>query len=266
MSTVFGLKKNNAKNTLDGPITNVATSLTVVDGSVYPATGNFWLVIWKRATHSDPGSDGSNAERVQCTGRTGNTLTIVRAQEGTSGVSHADGETVMLTFSKASATEYETAINERLPEAGGSTYDTDDAKVAYTAIGGIAIRLTNKTGGNSVAGELVEASDSFDDAVELVPAGDYDPIGAFLDDGVADGSEAWVVVGGICDVMLEDGTDATQGNWVRLIAAGGAPGRADAEAGTPPGAIAAHFAEIGHCIETVGDGTDVKARIVMHFL
>lgn len=263
MSTVFALKENNARGALEGAITNVATSLVLESGqgARFPATGNFYLAIWNRAAFADP-VDDSSAEIVLCTARSTDTLTITRAQEGTSGVAHADGEAVMLTFTKAQATEYETAINERLPNADGTTYDTDDEKVAYTAIGGIAVRLTNKTSSNSVAGELVDADTSTNDAVKQSDADSDDCIGAFLDDGVADGSEAWVVVGGICDVMLKDATAATRGNWVKTS---DTAGRADATAGSPPGAVAGHFQELGHCIETISSGTDVKARILLHF-
>ena len=133
-----------------------------------------------------------------------------------------------------------------------------------TPIGGLAVLLLNKTGGASVAGELVQASTTTDFAVEQADADGVQAIGAFLDDGVPDASWAWVVVSGICDVMLEDATAATHGNWVQVS---GTAGRADATNSPPsPASTNAHFTEIGHCIQTAGAGSDVKARIVMHFL
>jgi hypothetical protein len=68
---------NNAQTTLDGAATDTGTTLTVTDGSVFPSTGDFRLLI--------------ENELVLCTARSGDTLTVVRAQEGTANVSHASG-------------------------------------------------------------------------------------------------------------------------------------------------------------------------------
>ena len=261
MSTVFSLKENNAKSTLDGAITNVATTLTVQagEGARFPSSGDFMLALWTRSAFADPVDDTGHAEIVKCTSRSTDSLTIVRAQEGTTGYAHADGETVMLTWTKAQATEYETAINERLPLAGGSTYDTDDAQIASTTLGGIAIKLTNKTGSNSVAGEIV-VTGTVDDSVSLAAGGALDPIGVFLDDDIADGAEAWVVIYGKAEVLLENGTASTAGNWVGTSATAG---RADATNGSPP-AAPNHFKEVGHCLQSVTAGTDKKARVKIH--
>ncbi len=263
MSTVFSLKENNAKSLVDAAITDVATTLTVTagEGARFPATGNFNLAIWTRAEFADPADDTAHAEIVTCTARSTDSLTIIRAQEGTTGYAHAGGETVMLNFTKAQALEYETAINERLPQGDGSTYDTDDAKIGYSALGGLMIRLTNKTGSASVTGEVVRASTGTDDAVELCVGGSLDPTGVFLDGGIADGAEAWVVILGKADVMLENSTASVHGNWVGISATAG---RADATNGSPP-AAPAHFKEVGHCLESQGGGTDVLARVHLHF-
>lgn len=137
-------------------------------------------------------------------------------------------------------------------------------KSRMTAIGGFAVKLTNKTGVASVAGKLVEADSSNDDAVELCGTSDTECIGVFLDSGVADGDEAWIVMGGIADVAFEDNHGPTHGYWVATSAtdAGYAVDQAS------PAAAPTHFREIGHCIETVtagGGGTHVLARCVLHF-
>lgn len=142
----------------------------------------------------------------------------------------------------------------------------DISQKAYvTSIGGYAIKLTNRTGAATVAGQLVKADTANDDAVVLTAAGDDECFGVFLDSGVANGAEAWVVVAGIADVAMEDNTAATRGNWVQT---------SDSEAGyadatnTDPVAAPVHFEEIGHCIETVaagGAGTHILARCVLHF-
>lgn len=138
-------------------------------------------------------------------------------------------------------------------------------KFKCTAIGGFAVKLTNTTGANTVAGQLVKADTATDDAVILTAAGDVECFGVFLDSGVADDAEAWVVVSGIADVAMEDDTAATHGNWVETSDA--EAGYANAESASPA-AAPAHFEEIGHCIESVaagGGGTHILARCILHF-
>ncbi len=150
-----------------------------------------------------------------------------------------------------------------------SVGNIDMLKSRMTSIGGFAIKLTNKTGANSVAGQLVRADTTTNDAVKLTAVDEEETIGVFLEGGVSDGSEAWVVVNGIADVAMEDNTTATRGNWVRSSATVGEEGYADATNATPPSPAAfSHFNEIGNCIETVnatGGGTHVLARCVLHF-
>ncbi len=145
--------------------------------------------------------------------------------------------------------------------------DIDTTKVRITVLGGIAIKLTNKTGANSVAGQLVQADTANNDAVKLTGIDEEETIGVFYESGVSDGSEAWVVISGIADVAMEDDTTATRGNWVRTSIT--EAGYADATNAAPPSPAAfSHFNEIGNCIETVtatGIGTHILARCVLHF-
>ena len=139
-------------------------------------------------------------------------------------------------------------------EAGGST-----TKIKLTSIGGYAIKLTNKTGGNTIAGQLVNVytATAIDDAFKTVDASDEDIIGIVLDAGVADGSEAWVVVSGIADVLMDAGGSARGDRIISSATAG------SGDVWNTGGAIVTHFMEIGHCIETrTGAGL---ARCVLHF-
>ena len=143
-------------------------------------------------------------------------------------------------------------------------------KIKLTSIGGYAIKLTNTTGANTVAGQVVRADTATNDAVILTGADEFESFGVFLDSDVADDAEAWVVVFGVADIAMEDNTTATRGNWVRTSIT--EAGYADATIATPPGAgipeIDQHLHEIGHCIETVnatGEGTHILARCVIHF-
>lgn len=144
------------------------------------------------------------------------------------------------------------------------------AKVKLTAIGGIAVKLANRTGVETVAGQLVKADTATDDGVILTAADDDECMGVFLDSGVADDADAWVVVAGIADVAFQDNTAATHGNWVRVSIT--EAGYADGTNAAPPGGgipeLDRHMHEIGHSIETVladGAGTHISAHCVLHF-
>lgn len=138
--------------------------------------------------------------------------------------------------------------------------------VAITDLGGIAIPLTNKTGANSVKGTIVIASAGTDNAFDIGAAAEPQPIGIVYEDGIADGSECWVVIYGVAQVLLKDTTASTHGNWVKSSDVGG---RADATNAAPPGGgipeLDQHMGEIGHALETQGGGADVLCKTKLHF-
>jgi hypothetical protein len=135
-------------------------------------------------------------------------------------------------------------------------------KITITNEGGWAIRLVNKTGSASVKGTLVKNGSGADSSFVLTASDDTEIIGAVYENDIADGNECWVVVGGIVEVLLKDSTDATRGYWAGTS---DTAGRADCTTASAPGVVLTHFQEIGHCIETKSGGTDVLAKIVMHF-
>jgi hypothetical protein len=130
-------------------------------------------------------------------------------------------------------------------------------KGGISDIGGNIIKLTNKTGSNSVAGQLVQGDTTQDNAFATSGANSDDTIGIVLEDGVSDGSETWIVISGIADVLMDAG-GSTRGDRIISSATAGS-----ADVWNVGGAVATHFQEIGHCIETrVGAGL---AKIVLHF-
>jgi hypothetical protein len=131
----------------------------------------------------------------------------------------------------------------------------------YTTEGGLLVTLTNKTGAASVKGSVVSASTGTDNAF-MLQANRLDAIGIVYEDGIADGSECRVVIAGIADVLLEDAAGATHGDWMGAAAT---DGRAYSAAPPPPGAVAAHFYEVGHSLQTVAGGVDVLCRCILHF-
>lgn len=86
----FFLFANDAQSTLAGPITAIATSLTLASGTGadFPSPGagqQFALTLNDAAT-------GLDTEIVYCTARSGDVLTVVRGQEGTSALDWLAGD------------------------------------------------------------------------------------------------------------------------------------------------------------------------------
>ena len=71
-----------------------------------------------------------------------------------------------------------------------------------TPIGGYCTKYINKTGANSIKGMGVCISSTVDNAVELMVKDVPDVIGVFLEDGIPDGSEAWIVVKGKAECLF----------------------------------------------------------------
>jgi hypothetical protein len=78
--------QNSAKSTLNGGINASTTTVVVADGSVFSSTGNFRVRV--------------DNEIMKVTARSGNTLTVVRGQEGTTAASHANSAEVIQIISQ----------------------------------------------------------------------------------------------------------------------------------------------------------------------
>lgn len=83
---------NFAESTLNGGINDTATQLTVTDGSIFPATGNFRLLI--------------DDEILLGTARSTNVIDIERGQEGTVAASHSNAAPVYLVVTRDALTQY----------------------------------------------------------------------------------------------------------------------------------------------------------------
>ncbi len=128
-----------------------------------------------------------------------------------------------------------------------------------SVLGGLCIKLTNKTGGNTVKGNIlaVDNSVSNDDSVVLAATGSDKPIGVFLDADVADGAEAWVVVSGIADVLADSNGWLNGDRVIMSMATTAGTGQAS---NTPVPSV--HLTEIGHALE---DATSALGRCILHF-
>jgi len=119
---------NNAYSTLASGITDVATTATVAagEGTRYPSPtgGDFFY-----ATLIDT---SNNLEIIKCTTRSTDTLTIVRAQESTTGRAYSAGDRIELRVTAAGLTETVTAsatseTNAATSETNAATSETNAA-------------------------------------------------------------------------------------------------------------------------------------------
>lgn len=145
------LFSNNASTTLSAGVGNSATSITVADGSVFPAiSGSDYFYVTLEVD-----SDSDLKEIVKCTARSGNTLTIVRAQDGTSA----------RTFSTADKCEL------RLTAAGLNDVATQaDTDTTYS-IGDGGLTQNNFTDALKTKLDGTEASADVTDTTNVTAAG-----------------------------------------------------------------------------------------------
>jgi len=97
MATEFLVTKNNAESTLNGAVTAATTTWIVNDGSQFPSTYPYHL--------------SCNSEIVKVTNRSSNTLTVERAQEGTTAALHLIGANVYLNITAQHLSDLNTAVN-----------------------------------------------------------------------------------------------------------------------------------------------------------
>lgn len=88
------LYTDNAATTLNGAIGSGATSIVVANGAVFPSPV---APDYFTATLTQSGTETS-WEEVKVTARSGNTLTVVRAQEGTTAAAWASGDKIELRW------------------------------------------------------------------------------------------------------------------------------------------------------------------------
>lgn len=128
--------------------------------------------------------------------------------------------------------------------------------IKFTALGGIAVKLTNKQGAAVPVGSVVEANGANPASFDLADANELSAIGV-AEATIADNATGFIVVAGIADIL------ADAGGWTAgdRIIAGATPGAGTAN--NAP-AVAVHFQEIGHAIENAAGGA--LGRVVIHFL
>jgi hypothetical protein len=106
---------NNGLSELASAMNASQTTLSLLagTGSRFP-TADFPLRVWDDATFLNPIDDPDN-EIVFCSSRSGDTCTVVRAQEGSTGVAHGSGDAVALVLTKKFRDDL---VNDHLQIAG----------------------------------------------------------------------------------------------------------------------------------------------------
>lgn len=113
MATTFLKVTNRAKASLAAAITDTDTSLIVNTGAgaLFPSTYPFHITI--------------EDEILSCTNRSTDTMTVVRAQQGTTAVAHSMGKDVQLRVTAKSIDDLNTAVNTLEGQVHTQNTDTD---------------------------------------------------------------------------------------------------------------------------------------------
>lgn len=234
----------------------------IVGEAVAPTTNSGTGVGGVCATNAAGEARGvTGVGKVLATGDTGDSIGVLGRAIDT----HAGGKNVGI-FGRASGG----ATNYSFWGQNGKMYNAESIetpKVMMTPEGGVAVRLTNKTGSPTVKGYVVSCSTGIDNAFILSAVDGFDPIGIIYEADIADASECWVVVSGIAECIAT--SNSTRGQFMRVPAStdtGEVAGKLITEAYPTGGSQAEtdkHFKECGHVLESKTAGTLFKA--ILHF-
>lgn len=133
---VLNFAKASVSTTYNASATSIV--LSSGEGAKFPAPatdGAFNLVWWNSADYADP-ADDPNVEIVRCTARSTDTLTVTRAQEGTSGSLKSVGASykMILAFTKKSYDDVKIGTKEfyyrvEISDAEAFTNETENGFV-----------------------------------------------------------------------------------------------------------------------------------------
>lgn len=141
---------NNAVSSLASGITNVATSITVVNGASFPSpTGSdyFWATL----------DNGTTREIVKVTARSTHVMTVTRAQQGTTGTAFSAGTRFELRVTKQTLEDLQASAGAPT----NATYITQTANgslSAEQALSGLSTGLAVVTTGTGVISTVAAPS------------------------------------------------------------------------------------------------------------
>ena len=122
LAKMYPPQANTPETSLSGALTAAGTTVNVVDGTMLPDAPNLLTI----------GADGSTAETVLMTEKSGNVLTVVRGQDGTTARAWSAGDVIGRYFTAADQKAMQdniTALNNGKTEK--VTSPTDGNLVAF---------------------------------------------------------------------------------------------------------------------------------------
>lgn len=133
-----------------------------------------------------------------------------------------------------------------------------------TPEGGIAISLLNVSGTTFLKGNLLACSPGTADLSAVLCTSQFDGIGTAYE-LTPPNKKGFVTISGVADFLLENGTSAVRGDWLRASTVAGRCTPDNNPAGLGALTVAEHFKEIGHCLETKAGSADAVVKGIIHF-
>lgn len=202
------LLKNNVSGVLSLSLSEVATSMTLIDASAFPAPvgSEFYLAT---LIGLNANAQESTWEIVRVTAKVSNTLTIERAQEGTAAQAWGNGTTVQMRITAGTmATKVDKATGKDLSTNDYTTQDKE--KLAGIAPGATNTAAPVNADWNAVSG-LAEIKNK-----PAIPAGTVTSVALSVPTGFSVANSP-VVNSGTLTITFSEGyalpTTANQSDW-----------------------------------------------------
>jgi len=230
---MYPAQANSPETSLSGALTAAGTTVNVVDGSVLPEAPNLLTI----------GADGSTAETVLMTAKSGNVLTVTRAQNGTTARAWSAGDVIARYFTAAD----QTAIQENIKKLNEGKAEKAASPTAGNFAGLDA--SGNPTDSGKKPGDFAAASHTHTDKADKVKsatAGHFaglDANGNLTDSGkkASDFANASHAHAGYAEVKIFSGVSVAASAWVSDSTYAAYPYAASIAC---PGVTASHVPEV----------------------
>ena len=231
--TMYPAQANSPETSLSGALTAAGTTVNVVDGSVLPEAPNLLTI----------GADGSTAETVLMTAKSGNVLTVTRAQNGTTARAWSAGDVIARYFTAAD----QTAMQENIKKLNEGKAEKPSSPTAGHFAG--LDSSGNLTDSGKKPGDFAAASHTHTDKADKVKsttAGHFaglDSSGNLTDSGKKPGdfANASHAHAGYAEVKIFSGVSVAASAWVNDSTYAAYPYAASIAC---PGVTASHVPEV----------------------
>jgi hypothetical protein len=189
---------NNASTTLAADITNVATTIGVVSSAEFPtlASGDHTYVTLSNTT-------GSTLEIVKVTAMSGNSLTVVRAQDGTAGTAFVTGDLCELRLTAALLTA---SMDGKADASHGTHLTSNSVGISQLAVSDGSVGQVLSTDGSDTLSFITPAA-----GVNITSS-------ATAPTSPSVGDQWFDISSGILSTYMTDGTDS---DWIDISSANG---------------------------------------------